>query len=140
MEYVLYGLNNQKCCPNRSMSANKLYSTNQCIVTMSFLPIINTSPHLSPLSLLLLCLLSPLTGAQTKDAGLLGGSDEVDPVVVSATNCKNLATESTRFTGLVVVGLLWKRRRLILAAGQSTVGQRVGCFGSAVYMGVWAMI
>lgn len=36
MEYVLYGLNNQKCCLNRSMSANKLYSTNQCIVTSLF--------------------------------------------------------------------------------------------------------
>ena len=115
MEYVLYGLNNQKCCPNRSISANRLYSTNQCIV-ISFLPIIKTSLS-SVLSLLLLCLLSPLSGAQTKDAGLLGGSDEVDPMVVSTTNCKNLATESTRFTGLVVVGLLWKRRRLILAAG-----------------------
>ena len=118
MEYVLYGLNNQKCCPNRSMSANKLYSTNQCIVTSLFSQSLKhlSSPQ-SFLSLLLLCLLSPLTGAQTKDAGLLGGSDEVDPVVVSTTNCKNLATESTRFTGLVVVGLLWKRRRLILAAG-----------------------
>ena len=36
------------------------------------------SPHLSPLSLLSLCLLSLFSGAQTKDAGLLGGGDDVD--------------------------------------------------------------
>ena len=36
------------------------------------------SPHLTPLSLLSLCQLSLLSGAQTKDAGLLGGDDNVD--------------------------------------------------------------
>ena len=36
------------------------------------------SHHFSPLSLLSLCLLSLLSGAQTKDVGLLGGGDDVD--------------------------------------------------------------
>ena len=38
----------------------------------------NISPHLSPLSLLSLCLLSLLSRAQTKDAGLQSGGDDVD--------------------------------------------------------------
>ena len=140
MDYVLYGLNNQKCCPNRSMSANKLYSTNQCIVTTLFSQSLRRLS--SPLSSLPSFTMSALSSFRSTDqrcwvarwrrrGGSGGGFD---------CELQNLATESTRFTGLVVVGLLWKRRRLILAAGQSTVGQRVGCFGSAVYMGVWAMI
>ena len=43
---------------------------------VSFLP--NISPHLSPLSLLSLCLLSLLSRAQTKDARLLDGGDDMD--------------------------------------------------------------
>ena len=36
------------------------------------------SPYLSPLSLVSLYLLSLLSGAQAKDAGLLGGVDDMD--------------------------------------------------------------
>ena len=39
---------------------------------------LDISPHLNPLSLLSLCLHSLLSGAQTKDVGLLGGGDDVD--------------------------------------------------------------
>ena len=39
---------------------------------------LDISPHLGPLSFLSLCLLSLLSGAQTKDAGLLGRGDDMD--------------------------------------------------------------